>query len=180
MTFEFHLSEEDYLTQLLFNANHSRLIKRRRLTTWLFCIGAFLLMALVFYSNDNYPLTISYTVCAVLCAILYPFYQRWIYKRSYRKYLKESLKSKRDNLIRVEFKSDQIELQDYSGDATIKISAIDQIYETGQYFFIRFDGSATLILPKAHFDNTEFKGVIEQIIESYKTPFEQDLNWRWK
>lgn len=180
MKIEFHLSEDDYLTQMLFNATQSKVIKRRRLINWLICIAMFLILALTFYLKGNYPLTIMYVVGLIIFIIFYPMYQRWLYKRSYSKYLKESMKNKSESLICIEFIGDQILLNDYAGDASMNISAIDHIYETGQYFYLRFNSSGTLILPKAHLDVKDFTHVIQNISEKYNIPFKHELNWKWK
>jgi len=71
---KFKLDENDYLTYQLFTASKSALIAKKKRNGWILAPLSFLILAVMFYSSDNFPLTVYFVIAAIVTVIFFPRY----------------------------------------------------------------------------------------------------------
>ena len=181
MKFEIILKEEDYLTHLLFVASKSKLVKTRRRTTLALYLAASVLLSFSTYHGHNSFLNWwQILLLGVLFVFLYAFYQRYLYRKTYRKSIVEQYKGKMGSRKEIEFVDEQLFIRDYIGESRINLSKLQRIYETGAYFYLKFESSETLILPKSQIDSEELKTVLKALITRFNIPVIEQLDWKWR
>jgi len=181
MKFELTLNEEDYLIQSLYAASKSELVRKRRRTTLMLLGFAFSLMALSSYLGNDLSFTWwDFLIMGLILIVCYPLYQRILYLRHYRKSVAETYKNRFGKSSQLEFRGDQLLTSDYVGDSKLNLGQLEQVYEIGLYFFLKFKSAEVLILPKDRIPMEDFKAVLNQLIDKYHLPYTQELNWKFR
>jgi len=175
-----HYAEDDLLNCQLFTASKSKNIKRNRRKTWLILLGCSLVCAIVFYINDN---TFFFYYCVIVCIavlLFYPLYQKHLYRRHFKKFVKERFESIKDVEYRIELNEDNIISDSRIGKVIINSSEINEVTETRDYFFIKISSGDTLTLPKRCFAGKSLSQAISRISQKHKLSVNNELNWEWK
>lgn len=181
MTFEIILNADDYLNQSLFLASKSKMIRNKKRRTLIILFGAFVMLALSSYLNEG-PSSPwwAFLICGLIFVSLYPIYQRYLYKKHYKKIITNTYKNRFGKPVQVEFKDDELLTKDYSGESKIHLVQLEHIYEIGAYFLLKFETAEVLILPKNQIPMEDFNVILTQLIQKYNLPFSQELNWKFK
>ncbi len=178
---EFNLDEDDYLNLQLYAASQNPLIKKQRKRRTFIIPGFFVLLGIVsFYSLPPYAGCI-YIILGIIFFILYPFYSAWLYKRHYKRHVKQYYDQAASNHISMKIDDESIMTFDAKGESTIKINTLEEIIEIGDYFYLQLSKAAYLIIPKKKIDSEKL--LRQHLIEcrnAYNIPITIDPNWKWK
>lgn len=181
MTLTFSLDQNDYLQQQLFSASKTRRIKKQRLSAWMIVSWSMVVLGVLFYKSKNMFLTYYFLAFGIISFLFYPFYQRWHDKNHYAKFTADNYKNRFGQTIHVEFTEFAIECNDITGESKIHLMGIENITETGDYFYPKLKSGETIIIPKAKIDEvSELRMELKQICNRLSIDFIEDLNWKWK
>lgn len=181
MKIEIVLNEDDYLNQQLFAASKSKTVRKNRRNTIIMLIAAFSLVTISEFLKSHLPLPWWVLLILGLLFILwYPRHQRNVYIKHYRKHISEYYKHRFGKLSQIEFLDGQLLIKDYVGEARLDLAHADHLYETRDYFYVKFETAEVLILPKGQLHLTEFSAFLRELSTQYTIPFTQDLNWKWR
>jgi len=180
MVIKIALFEDDYLTYQLYTASKTKRAKNNRIKSWLMITGAFFIFALLFKQTNNLFLTYYFVILAVLCLCFYPFYQRYYYKRQYKKYVLDNNANSFGKEIIIELDNDYIQTKVAGSESKMSTSGIVQVNEIGSHYFIKLNNNASLIIPKRLMDERSFSLELSEIVKKNNIPLNQELNWKWK
>lgn len=180
MKFSIVSKEDDYLNNALFWVSKSKDARKKRWINVFVRAALFLVVAFNAYMHDNLYLAGFSVIAAIALVFLYPIYQRSFYKKSYLKYIKTIYKERIGQPCEIEFTADQLITTDPTGTSEMALDTLDEIYETGAYFYLKFETGEALFLPKDQIEESDFLAVRDTLVAKYKVPFTQDLNWVWK
>jgi hypothetical protein len=180
MTVVFDIAENDYLQANLFFASKDKTVKRAIIRVWLLVPLGVLLLGLAFPAKDKTSSYIFTAILVIVLLIFYPFYIKRRYKQRYRKSIKDNYKTRIGELTIV-FHSEIIEIYGKTVSSKVDITEIEEVTETGDYFFAKLRSNSMLIFPKNRINEIsmlrdEFKKVTTMLNVSFGT----ELNWRWK
>src|SRR5687768_16332003 len=153
MTLTYNLSENDYLQYLLFSATKSERIKKERKQSLITVTFSLLVISLLFYITGNKILTYYFVAIAILCLVFYPLYLRSYYKNHYQKFLDEKSQNKLDEISTITLTENSIENFEKNCESKINLSELEEINETGQYFYLTMKMGGSLIIPKAKIED---------------------------
>lgn len=173
-------TQDDLLNCQLFIASKSKNVKRNRRKTWLILLGCSLVCSVIFYTNDNSFFFYYCVIISILVLLFYPLYQKSLYKRHFKKFVKERFESIRDVEYSIELNEDNIIADSRIGKVIINSSEISEITETKDYFFIKISSGDTLTLPKRYFSGDSLSQAISRISQKHKLSVNNELNWEWK
>ncbi|MDH6310810.1 Ca2+/Na+ antiporter [Dysgonomonas sp. PFB1-18] len=178
---EFNLNEEDHLNLQLYAASQNPLIKKQRKRRAFLISGLFVLFGIVsFYSLSSYAGCI-YIVLGVIFFILYPFYSTWLYKRHFKRHVKQYYDQAASNHISMKIDDENIMTYDAKGESTIKIKSLIEIIEISDYFYLQLSKAAYHVIPKKKINSVELlRQHLIKCANAYNIPVTIDLNWKWK
>ncbi|HEX5153995.1 MAG TPA: hypothetical protein VFW07_21260 [Parafilimonas sp.] len=177
----YKLDQNDFLQHQLFLASKSERIKRQRTTTWLILSATLLFLSHLFYKSGDNVLFYYFLISGILIFIFYPFYQRRHYKNHYNKFIADTYKNRFGQTANIKFTDSVIETTDITGESKINLTELENVTETGSYFFPKLKTGGHIIIPKAKIDNVnELKNVLKQLCENLNIDFVEDLSWKWK
>ncbi len=178
---KYSLDDNDYLAYQLYSASTNDWIKTKRKKEWAFTAITFIVLGMLFYSNDNIFLGNYFAGAAILTAFCFPFYSRWRYKNHYLRHTREVHKNSFGKEVTVTITDSTIEANDYSGQASINLSQLTEINETGQHFFLMTLSGQALIVPKTKLDNLQgFSSTIKELSVNLNIKHNIDNDWKWK
>ena len=181
MTTEYCLDEIDFLQYQLFAASKSANNKRQRRRSWLIISFSFVLLGLLFASNDKSFLSYYFLFFGLISFIFFPLYQRFQYKRHYLKHIRETYRDRFDKLIKLTFTESSIEIQSTDSESKIGFDAIEEINEVEDYLFLKFKSGGSLIIPKRKLNHLDkINEEIKNLTQNYGITFNLYLNWQWK
>ena len=183
MTISFKLDENDYLQYHLFNDSKSSRIKKRRRSGYVWFIIIVACMFFIFSQNPNRTPAFRYIglITAFSFVLLYPFYTKWFYKNHYKKFVKETYKNCFGEISTISFTENFIEVTEITGETKIKLTEIEEVFETAQHFFINIRNESALNIPKMGIENVdELGGELIKITGRLNIQFVSDLNWKEK
>jgi Ca2+/Na+ antiporter len=176
MTYEVFITADDYLVFQLFNASQSERVKRKiRNGRYFMTIGCFLVSIYAFFAVDPF-LSVFMLILGLLWWFLYGPYIKYFLKRNYKAHVKEHYADRLNIPVTITIDNDSIQSIDKTGEGKIKLSEIEKINETGNYFFIRISTGQTLIIPKAGLNETDS---FRHEFESRGMAVNQMLRWKW-
>lgn len=155
MTVTFTLDEQDYLTFQLYNASKTPRIRNARIRNWIIFVIAMLCMAYVFSDRPDNFLRNYFLIFAIIAVPIYPFYSRWLYRRHYTKFVRDTFKDKIGTEATLTFAPDAIHFKDRTGEGMLYKSEIEAIDVIQGYYFLRIKGAGALVFPQAKVDNPE-------------------------
>jgi len=178
---EYALNSEDHVTFQLYTASKSKRIKKKRKKTKYRLPLIYLVLALIVFFAGKISLSMAFVLIGILWYFFYPKYEKKHFEKHYSSLVEENFKSDIDPKITIELTETIINTSDQNGNSSIKIEAIKEIDELGEYFFIRLKLGTVLILPKSKIENIkEFEDWLNLIIEKYGIIKNVDLDWKWK
>lgn len=181
MQLHYSLDPQDFLQYHLFAASHNKRLRAKRKKAWLVISACLLFLALLSYSSNENFLALLLLIYGIITLIFYPFFQRYHYKKSYEKYIKEHYKNRFGKLASLEIKDDIIETTDSASETKMYLSEIDGITETGEYFFLIIKSGGHYIIPKRKISKlAELKGFLQSLSQKLNIPYAHELNWKWK
>ena len=173
------LQEDDFLTYLLYSASKNKRSRANRRRSWLIISGGFFLSAFLFREADGF-FTWYFLGAGVISLIFYPFYQRYAYKRHYRKFLLDKLNYRIGKECVIDFQQDIIETKDITGESKINTSELSEINEIGSHYFVRLKTGDALVIPKQQVNNSSFVEDLLAIFQNPEIEVTKELDWRWK
>jgi hypothetical protein len=181
MTLTYQLDQIDYLQHQLFLASKSERIKKKRTISWIIVSISIFLVSLIFYRNNNSILFYCFLGFGIYTSIFYPLYQRQQYRNHYAKFIAENYKYRFGQIANINFSENAIETIDATGESKINLSEIENITETGEYFYPRLKSGGHLIIPKSKIiDVSQVRTSLINICEKLNINFIEDQNWKWK
>jgi hypothetical protein len=181
ITLTYKMNQDDYLNNYLFTASLNKKIKSLRFRKRIAWSIFFLSLSIIFFLQKNKFAGYYFGTLAVLYFVFYRLYSKWLYKRHYKKNAATLYKNCRDKHMTIVFENDQLHLSDYVSESKILYTALEKIYETNGYFYIRFKGANTLAIPKSQI--TDSKLLFEElrrISTNQKIEYTQMLDWKWR
>jgi hypothetical protein len=173
------LQEEDYLTYLLYSASRSKRSRANRRRSWLVITGIFLVAGFFFNGKDSFY-SYYFFGAAALNLFLYPLYQRYAYKKHYRKFVAEKLAYRAGKECIIDFGSDIIETKDLTGESKFNVSEVAEIIEISTHYFVKLKSDDGLIIPKTAVDNPDFGEELLAIFDRPEIVLIRELDWKWK
>lgn len=175
MKLQYELKEEDFLEFQLFTASQSPTVYRKKIRGWMFLSLLGLICTIAFAVQQNIPMIIYFGSITVLIALLFPTYFKWRYKRHYTKFIQENYQQRFGLEFTLEFNGKTIYAADKTGNATLKLSEMDGLDETENYFYLKQSTGASLIIPKRGIaDITAF----ENLMGKLKLVIQNKSNWK--
>jgi hypothetical protein len=175
------LDENDYLAFQLYTASKSPRVKNMRRLSWLVTTLAFASLAFLFFANDNRFLFLYFSVCAVLCLLFYPLFSRWRYKRHYQKHVRDTFKNRIGEKTDLVFDENSVTIKDRSGEVKVNKTAIEEINEIRDYYFIKSRSGACVILSKSKSpDIAKIKAELDVMIQKQGVKHNLELDWKWR
>ena len=152
---KYSLDENDYLQSQLFIASKTERIKNQRRRSWIIISLGFFSLSYLFSQTDKDFLVYYFIGFGILSIFLYPLYQKSYYRKHYQKYIADTLKNRFGETATITFTDTNIECFDRTGDSKIILTEIEEIFETGEYFYLRMKSGVSLIIPKSKIENTD-------------------------
>ncbi|MEO7214135.1 hypothetical protein [Mucilaginibacter sp.] len=173
------LTEDDFLTHLLYSASKNSRSKANRLRSWLVVSGCFFIIGFLFKDLNTFY-CYYFAAAGVISLIFYPFYQRYAYKKHYRKFLLDKLSNRIGKECIIDFQQDIIQTKDVTGESKINTSEVSEINEIGTHYFVRLNTGDALVIPKSAVATDSF---VEDLLDIFQNPemeVTKELDWRWK
>lgn len=181
MTLTYSLDQNDFLQNQLYIASSSKTLKKKRKSAWLGSTSALFLLSIIFLYFGNTLFFFYFLLVSILALILLPTYQRKKLKKHYSNYITENYQYRIGKIVNIHFTESDIHTQDITGETTIRLSEIENITETTDYFYIRMKTKHVLIISKLKVYNPyDVKVELQRISQKLNVDFVEDLNWKWK
>ncbi len=179
MKIEYTLTEEDILEYQLYITSKSESIRKKRLISKFAVPALYVLLSIFFFFYDNNQNAIL--ICVFLGALwllIYPFYSKYKYKRSYLNHIKSKYIDKLDHVDALKLgNNNYFYIVEQGKEGKIKTSDADKLIELKNHFFLQMKKGGAIIIPKTYILNTEnFKKIITDLNIHYV----DDTNWKWK
>lgn len=140
-----------------------------------------LLLSLMFYQSGNTLLFYYFLIFGVITMIFYPLYERWHYKNHYSRFIAQTYKNRFGQIANITFAEAGIETKDITGESRINLTEIENVTETGNYFYPKLRRGENMIIPKSKLGDVDIvRNELKQLCERLNIDFIEDLNWRWK
>jgi hypothetical protein len=183
MKIEYNVSNDDYLQFLLFTASQSKAIKSKRMRSWLVVPVIYMIIAVVFYflygGLSNYYV-IAFAAISLLWLAVYPVYQRWLYKRHYRKFINKNYSHRVERINTLELKGKDIFLNDGVNESRFALSEIVNVYRTAAYIFPMIKGNLGIIIPRSQLNEKVLEKFVKALSKSSGVAVTDLEDWKWK
>lgn len=149
MTFKYALTRDDYVAhQMHLTAVTPAKRRKQRRGYWL-STGVFVAVAVYGLLLDSLDLVVGGVVLTVITLLLYPKYQRWQYRKHYRQHYDSLSQGQVGPEGTLTIVRDRIHMSDTTGESTLNFTAVTQVDETADYFYVRLQQGSSIILPKS-------------------------------
>lgn len=181
MTLHYSLNEEDYLQALLFHVSHNaRLVKKRKKIVTTIVIALIIVGLLSYFTKDK-TMAYYFLFMAMIFFFFYPLYQRWYYKKFYRKYLIEKTSPYFNDPTEITLSNDVIEISNKIGISKLNTTELDKLWEINSYFILGYKTDDNLIIPKACLKDVALtRNRLIDLARIWNIEFTEALNWKWK
>ena len=181
MTLKYGLTEHDYVQHLLFTATKSDRIKKKRRRNWITTTAVVFGVGLIFYFSKDMPMFYYCLVTGFVTLIFYPSYDRYHYRKHYKKYVADAYKNRIGIVATVVLTETTIETSDKTGKAKLNLSELQAIIETNEYFYLNLKVGESLIIPKLKIESLEeLRLELKSLAAKLSINFTDDLSWNWK
>ena len=181
MILTYTLTGADFLNFQLYQATKSKRIKNNRLKSRIAVVIVFISLSFLFHTRNDVFLTRYFLVAAAVALLFFPYYQRWLYRRNYRKFVDENYKARVNKPFTLHLDEDKLWSKDEQSEGNISLASLKEIVEVPSAFYIRTATDMTLLLPKQQLsDENEVKLKLELTAKRFGFPYKQELNWHWK
>jgi len=178
MKLEYSLNENDYLQYQLYTASKSKLIKKNRFRSRLIAPLALILFGLYNYINNPDKIGfIIYLLFAILWFFIHPLYSKFLYKRQYKRSIKENYQESVNKVSELSFNPNYILTKDYINESKINTKELGKLIEIKNYFFLTLNDKLSLVIPKNSISDIDS---FKKIINEYNIEHLRELNWKWK
>ena len=180
MTLDFIISEEDYHEYYMFTVSRSQAIKDRRFRSWIIVTGAFAALGSVFYWDNNRFMASYMAILAIISLFLYPSMMRNGYEKYIRKQILPLLKHNFGKPIKMAFETSYISWQHFAGESKTYYSALVEINETANHFFIPLQTGNIFIIPKFSLTRiTELETYLARLASETNIPYNKLTDKKW-
>jgi hypothetical protein len=179
MTFNYHLSESDFLDYLFYSTSRSRKVQKRRALNKLILMIIYVVMGL-FLFNRNGP--IASAVFFVLCIPLYFFYnafEKKQYNRHFTRFIQNHFQSLVNKPSTITFDDDTVRVID-DEDITYPVTDIEEIHETGSLIMLQMKSGTAVLIPKAQITDLSSLTSKVELLEARGIPLYRNVTWKWK
>lgn len=174
--YTYTLSQDDLLTILIYDFSADpKKVKRRKRSVWIL-FACFSLFSIAAYFNEDVSLSVIFIVIALLSLLFGDVYLKYIYKKAFRKAIKNDLSGMVGSPIQVMFESDHIHVVDKVGDSNFQFSQILRVSEISDYFIIKLSNGHALGIPKV---SDTLKNDIKNMVSSHNLPYKVNLDWKF-
>jgi len=181
MTIEYTLDKGDFLTFHLFSASKSERIRKTRTRNKIMLPLVYLGISIILYFIESIELAIIIFLSGFLWIFIYPFYERKRYVKHYKKFIDENYKNRLGKPGNLKFEGDYIHSKDFTGEAKMYLSELDELNEIRDYYYLKFNSGVSLIIPKRKIDNIEsLDQFLNELATRLRIKHNVELNWRWK
>lgn len=181
MTLTYKLDQNDYLQHQLFLSSQIPRLKKQRTNSWLMLSGSVLVFSHISYLENTAFLSYFFLAFGVILLLFYPPYERQLHKAEYNKLIEDIYKNRFGQPVNITLSESAIEISDNTGEAKINLTAIENVTETGNYFFPKLKAGDFLIIPKSKLSDVDMvRNELLQICGKLNIGFIEDLNWKWK
>ena len=81
----------------------------------------------------------------------------------------------------LEFSPDHLFTRDYMGEEKINLSEAEELAEIRDYYFLKFNSGASLIIPKSAISNPEEASrFFSELVARLNIKHAVDLGWAWR
>jgi len=142
---------------------------------------ASVLLGLMFYQGANRVLAYYFFIVGIVSLCFFQLYQKWYYKRYYKKYIRDTYKNRFGITVKLSFSDDHIATSDPSGESKINFGEIENVTETGDYFYLKMRMGGNIIIPKLKLaDVNHVQEELKGFCKKLSVDFIEELNWKWK
>lgn len=180
MNIRYKVSEQDYLTHLLYNASASPLVlKARNKKIWTVPIIYFVLAGL-FYLLNNTGASVALIAFAALWLIFYPYLLKRIYEKNYTKHIRSKFADIVDEEISLTITDDNLLMNDGKNDARIATTEIKEITQLPDILLLHLKAASAIIIPFGKIQNGEnVLGRFRNLSQILQVPYNDRSNWKW-
>jgi hypothetical protein len=178
MKIEYTLTEEDFLEYQLYTTSMSKSITKKRLIAHFAVPMMYILIGVsVYFYNNNSDVILICIFLAALWLLIYPFYSKWKYKKSYLKHIKKNYTDRLDHVDALKLGNNAyFYVKEQGKEGKIKTSDVEKLIELKNHFFLQVKKGGAIIIPKNYVLNTEsFKKIITDLNIDYLN----DTDWKW-
>jgi hypothetical protein len=115
----------------------------------------------------------------ILSIFFYPIYQKWYYKKHYRKFIAETYKNRFGQPEEMKFTEEWVEVKDVSGESKIKLAEVESITETGSYFYLKLRTGGDLVIPKKIPEIDLVRLRLKELCNKFNIAYHSDRKWKW-
>lgn len=181
MTLTYQLKQNDFLEHQLFVASTTPRIRSKRRRSWLWVTVSMFVLAFLFSQSGNSFLTYYFLGFGIVALFFYPLYQRHQYKRHYSTFIAENYKNRFGQTVTIHFTEQAIETSDITGESKIYLSELENVIETGAYFYPGLKAGGHLIIPKSEINTvSRLRQELKQLCDRLKIDFIENLTWKWR
>ena len=176
MNYQYQIKENDLLEFQIYTASKSERINRKKKAGRIIMTIIALFIVLNFYSASNIPMTIYFSILAVLLWVFYPRYFKWRYTKMYSDFIVENYAIRIDQTEFIEIHKDHIFVKDNTGEGEVNLSDIESLIDVQNSVYVKFTMGTALIMPKDQVLN------YSEIIDDYKAlgiDYIDERAWKW-
>ncbi|WP_018628903.1 YcxB family protein [Niabella aurantiaca] len=181
MILTYQPNQNDFLQNHLFIASKTVRIKKKRRRSWLMVTAVMALLGLLFYQSGNTFLARYFFIFGIFSLLFYPLYQRVQYRDHYDKFIEDAYRNRIGRPITLKLTDAAIETTDSGSTSSIHSSEIENITETGDYFYFKLKTGAYLSLPKKAADDIHaLTDELKQRCGRLQIEYIEELHWKWR
>ncbi|TWP28679.1 hypothetical protein ETU09_05010 [Apibacter muscae] len=178
--YSYTIGAEDYLTHQLFSATNNENFKKQRkkgLLIWTLLFG---ILALVFFIQKNFLLTIYFIIFGVIFFFVYPYYSSWVYKRYFKRIVQRNFANDKE-AVTLKITSENFILSNQKEQGTLAIADLESINEIATHLFLRFKDGKNIIIPMLEVENKNLLlNQMSSLAQENSFSYYKNLNWKWK
>jgi len=180
MKINISLTEKDFLEYQLYGASKSKNIKSQRVRTLIILIVTFCIMLFYAYNSiDSFPYFLL--ILYIFILVIYKIFESKRYINHYKKYINENYKERFGITFNLNFTENQIIEESNLGESKTNYTALTEINEIENYYFLKLITGQSLIIPKREInDINTFKIKLSEIKNTFGLKENIELNWKWK
>ena len=130
--------------------------------------------------RQNIGYLTAFTGIAFIWFFFSTFYQRWIYKKYYSKFIDENYKDRIGEISKIGIEEDMLKIENNSNNGNINLSEVGSIEEISSHVFLNLKSKISIILPKKMAGEENIAKFIEEIENKTGIKRIKNLEWRWK
>ncbi len=178
MSYQIRLELKDYLTYQLYAVSQSKRIKQKKNRSWFIFPIVFVAIGIIM-NQQGLKSASGYFILALIWAVAYPFYFKWLYQRHFKRYVNDVYAKKADNLIEIEIGNDYIFSKDDETEAKFKLNQFYAFIDLPDHILLQLDKGDTLIIPKSTNSYANIESELRSKAEKFSIEWKNQLGWKW-